>query len=109
MTTLAVEPEPVPLAPDAYGTIRVTGTRVTLETLVAAFDRGDSAEEIREQFPTLALGDIYAVLTYLVRHAGEVREYVAAQGRRAGKARAKIDETDPTDGLRARLMARLTQ
>lgn len=109
MTTLAVDPEPVPLAADAHGTVRVAGTRVTLETLVAAFDRGDSAEEIREQFPTLALGDIYAVLTYLVRHSGEVRAYVAAQDRRAGQARARIDEADPSDGLRARLMARLGQ
>lgn len=48
--TLAVGPEPVPLAEDAHGTVRVGGTRVTLETVVSAFDRGDSPEEIREQF-----------------------------------------------------------
>lgn len=105
--TLAVGPEPVPLETDAYGTVRVGGTRVTLETIVAAFDRGDTPEEIREQFPTLALGDIYAVLTYFVRHAREVHDYVAAQDRRADEVRAKIEAVDPSAGLRTKLMARL--
>lgn len=41
---------------------------MTLETLVAAFDRGDSPEEIHEQYPSVALSDVYAVLTYCLRH-----------------------------------------
>lgn len=107
--TIAVSPEPVPLAADKYGTVRVGGTRVTLETIVAAFDRGDSAEEIREQFPTVSLGDIYAVLTYLVRHPDEVREYMAATERKADEVRARIDAANDSEGLRARLLARLGQ
>lgn len=107
--TIAVSPEPVPLAADKYGTVRVGGTRVTLETIVAAFDRGDSAEEIREQFPTVSLGDIYAVLTYLVRHPDEVREYMAATERKADEVRARIDAANDSEGLRARLLARLDQ
>jgi uncharacterized protein (DUF433 family) len=100
-----------PAAPpvDQVATVRVGGTRVTLETVVAAFDRGDSPEEIREQFPTLALGDIYAVLTYFVRHSHEVRDYVAGQDRRSDRACVRIEAVDPSDGLRSKLMARLRQ
>ena len=107
--TAVVAPEPVPLVADEHGTVRVGGTRVTLETIVAAFDRGDSAEEIREQFPTVGLGDIYAVLTYLVRHPDDVREYMAATDRKADEVRTRIDAVNSSDGLRARLLARLGQ
>lgn len=67
MMQLAVDPEPVPLVRDEHGAWRVGGTRVTLETLVAAVDCGDSAEEIHEQYPSVALGDVYAVLTDCLR------------------------------------------
>lgn len=43
--------EPVPLVVDAQDGWRAAGIRVLLETLVAAFQRGDSPEEIREQYP----------------------------------------------------------
>ena len=70
--TVAQPSEIVPLHTDADGVVRVGGTRVTLETLVAAFDRGSTAEEICEDFPGLELGDVYAVLTYTLRHRSEV-------------------------------------
>ena len=107
--TLAATPEPVPLAEDAHGTVRIGGTRVTLETVVAAFDRGESAEEIREQYPALSLGDIYAVLTYLVRHPRDVAEYIAATEQQAAEVRARLDAAGTNEGLRARLRARLNQ
>lgn len=34
--TIAIAPEPVPVETDADGAVRVGGTRVTLDTLVAA-------------------------------------------------------------------------
>ena len=41
--------ERVPIHTDADGVVRVAGTRVTLDTIVAAFDAGAAAEEIAEQ------------------------------------------------------------
>jgi uncharacterized protein (DUF433 family) len=41
--------ERVPIHTDIDGMIRVGGTRVTLDTLVAAFDAGATAEEIAQQ------------------------------------------------------------
>ena len=51
--SLMVMPEPVPLAADRDGVMRVGGTRVTLDTVVAAFREGATAEEITQQYPSL--------------------------------------------------------
>ena len=64
--------DPVPLESEADGVVRVKGTRVTLDTVVAAFAEGATAEEIAPQYPTLALSDIYAVLSYNLRRREEV-------------------------------------
>ena len=104
--SLAVEPEPVPLVEDEHGAWRVGGTRVTLKTVVAAFDRGDTAEEIHEQYPTVALGDVYAVLTYFVRHRELVQSYLDERTRLGVEVQARAESEFPPDGLRARLLAR---
>lgn len=106
MMSIAVEPEPVPLAMDEHGTFRVSGTRVTLETLIAAFDRGDTPEEIHEQYPSVALGDINAVLTYSVRHRATVQDYLGEREHAGARVRARVEDAFPPDGLRARLLAR---
>lgn len=59
---LQVPPERVPIQTDADGVIRVGGTRVTLDTVIAAFDAGATAEEIAQQYPSVALADIYLVI-----------------------------------------------
>lgn len=105
--SLAVDPEPVPLTKDAHGVWRIGDTRVTLETLVAAFDRGDSPEEIHEQYPSVALGDVYAVLTYYVRHRGLVRTYLDERDRAAAEVQARVEQGSPPEGLRAKLLARI--
>ena len=44
--TLEISSRPVPLSLDGDGVARIGGTRVTLETVVDAFNRGATAEEI---------------------------------------------------------------
>ena len=84
----------------------VTGTRVPLDTLVAAFERGDSPETIHESYSTVSLGDIYAVLTYCVRHREDVNTYLAARTRQRAEIQAEVEARFPPEGLRARLLAR---
>jgi uncharacterized protein (DUF433 family) len=109
MTAAAIEPEFVPLTRDGAGRLVVVGTRVPLDTLVAAFQRGESPEEIHEGFPTVSLGDIYAVLTYCVRHRDEVNVYLAERRTRRAQVQADVEARFPPDGLRAKLLARLAQ
>jgi uncharacterized protein (DUF433 family) len=50
--------DPIPIRVDAEGVLRVGPTRVTLDSVVAAFDEGGTAEEIVQQYPALALPDV---------------------------------------------------
>lgn len=54
--------ERVPIHTDAEGVVRVAGTRVTLETIVAAFEDGATAEAIALQYPSVPLADVYALI-----------------------------------------------
>ncbi|GIL11330.1 MAG: hypothetical protein BroJett038_00500 [Chloroflexota bacterium] len=49
----------VPLQTDESGTIRVGGTRVLLDLVIFAFRQGATPETIVEQYPSLALADVY--------------------------------------------------
>ena len=107
MAAVAFEPEPVPLTRDQAGRLMVIDTRVPLDTLVAAFERGDSPESIHESYPAVKLGDIYAVLTYCVRHRVEVDAYLTDRAEHRAELRAEIETRVPPEGLRAKLLARL--
>lgn len=68
--------EPVPLVACSDGVMRVGGTRVTLDTILSAFSKGATAEEIVQQYPSVALADVYQVIAYYLRHASEVNAYL---------------------------------
>ena len=99
--------EPVPLKTDDHGIIHVGGTRVTLDTLIAAYREGASAEAIAEQYPPLPLGDIYSSLGYYLRHRAEIDAYLAKGEAESTLAR---EESKQRHGewpdLRQRLLAR---
>ena len=98
--------EPLPLATDADGAVRVGGTRVTLDTLVEAFHEGLTAEEMAQQYPSVALADIYAVIGYYLRRRAEVEAYLEERRRKAREVREwNQARTDPR-GIRERLLAR---
>lgn len=99
--------EPIPLSTDADGVIRIAGTRVTLDTVIDTFMTGASPEEIAQDFPVLRLDDIYAVITYYLRHRAEVETYLRERRGRADAIRREIETRSPQTGLRDRLLARL--
>ena len=108
MTLSSVE-TPVPLRTDAHGTVRVGGTRVTLDTVVGAFLQGATAEDIVRKYPTLNLADVYAVLSYYLRRRAEVDAYLREQEQEAAAIRGRIeaDSNHNQDDIRARLLARI--
>jgi uncharacterized protein (DUF433 family) len=68
--------ERVPIHTDADGVVRVARTRVTLDTIVGAFESGATAEEIAQQYSSVPLVDVYSVITYYLRHKPEVDTYL---------------------------------
>ena len=85
---------------------RVAGTRVTLDTIVAAFDAGATAEEIAQQYSSVPLVDVYSVITYYLRHQPEVSVYLKTREERAELVRNEVERRFPSAGLRERLLAR---
>ena len=98
--------ERVPIHTDADGVIRVAGTRVTLDTIVGAFDIGATAEEIAQQYSSVSLADVYSVITYYLRHKSEVCTYLKQRGEQAARIREEVERRFPSAGLRERLLAR---
>jgi uncharacterized protein (DUF433 family) len=104
--TPTITTEPIPLEADAGGTVRVRGTRVTLDTIVESFLAGASAEDVADRFPTVALADAYAVILYYLRHRPEVDAYLAERGRAADAIRQRSEAGTDRAQLRQRLLAR---
>jgi uncharacterized protein (DUF433 family) len=102
----AFEAKPAPLSRDADGTIRVSGTRVSLETLVFAFDTGATAEEIVQQYPSLELSATYAVISYVLDNRADVDAYVSKRREDASALQGQIEGHSPPGGIRSRLLAR---
>jgi hypothetical protein len=50
--SLAIAPKHLPWSEDAVGVVRVGRTRVTLQTVVEAFNDGCAAEEMAAQYPS---------------------------------------------------------
>jgi uncharacterized protein (DUF433 family) len=100
--------ETLPLATDADGVVRVGHTRVTLDTIVMAFTEGATAEEIAQQYPSLQLADIYAVIAYYLRHRSTVEAYLRQRTQQAEHVRSHNESRFDPSGVRDRLLARRT-
>ena len=103
---LEIGVETVPLRMDAEGVVRVGATRVTLDTLVAAFKDGGTAEEIVSQYPTIQLANVYSVIAYYLRRRDEVEEYLRQRLNRANAVRDLNESRFDPKGIRDRLLAR---
>ncbi len=99
---LQVNSEKIPLAADENGVLRVSGTRVPLDAVVDMFDEGASPEGIVEQFDALMLDDVYAVITYYLRHHDDVQAHLAEEDRKSEEARKQFEAQYSNRSLRER-------
>src|SRR5690554_6409394 len=104
--SLTVAAEPVPLTTDEHGVVRVAGTRVTLYTIISAYRRGETPETLAEQYPSIPLADLYAVISYYLRYQEDVDAYLAEQVANADRIRAEIEAQLDPEEMRKRLEAR---
>lgn len=80
----------------------IVGTRVSLDSIVHAFRRGESPETIRQNFELLRLEEVYGAIAYYLANQAEIDAYLVRQNEKwtDGKRNA---EPLPA-GLRERLM-----
>ncbi len=103
---LEVAAEKAPLVTDRDGVVRVGQTRVTLDTVVAAFREGATSEEITQQYPTLQLREVYAVIAYYLSHQGAVDAYLHERERLGAQVRQENERRFDPHGVRERLLSR---
>lgn len=99
---LSITKETIPLKMDTGGSLRVGGTRVTFDTVVAAFKEGATAEEIMQQYPSLKLADIYFAIGYYLRRREEVEAYLSEREAEADTARRRYASPVDLQELRDR-------
>jgi len=105
-TTLQIQPMPLPLKLDKTGVARVGGTRVTLDTIVRAFIRGATAEEIAQQYPSLALSDVYVTISYYLQNREDVEKYLEKRQKHAQAVKRENQKRFDQSGIREKLLAR---
>jgi uncharacterized protein (DUF433 family) len=96
----------VPLRTDEHGVIRVSGTRVTLESVISVYKQDRSAEVIHEAFDVIPLADAYAVIAYYLSHTQEVDAYMKHAEEEGERIRAKWEKEYPPKVTFAELKAR---
>src|SRR5215831_14959251 len=83
------------------GFFYVTGTRVSLDSLVYLLRAGASPESIRDEFEVLTLEEVFGALAFYLAHQHEVDAYLARQQERWAEIEGSAGPLEP--GLRKRL------
>src|SRR5207253_2849875 len=96
----------IPLSMDQSGVLRVGDTRVSLDSVIYAFQDGATPEEIVQQFTTLDLADVYSVIGYYLQNTAEVEEYLQRRTAERADLRKEIEARFDPSGISDRLLAR---
>lgn len=109
MTTVDFKPLAitVPLREEPPGVFRVGQSRVLLELVIRAFQRGATPEAIVQSYDTLSLPDVYAVVSYYLANPAPFEEYLRERDEAAAETRRQIEAAQPRrENLREVLLAR---
>ncbi len=74
---------------------RLTGMRVSLDSIVFAFWHGQTAESIAQSFPVLALEQVYGALTFYLANKSAVDAYLEEAEAEFAVLREAAREQDP--------------
>ncbi|RPH80533.1 MAG: DUF433 domain-containing protein [Nitrospiraceae bacterium] len=106
MTLNEHRPDLLALTPE--GSIRITGTRIAIESIIQSFRDGATSEEICQDFPALSLAQVYDVLAFYLTYQAEVESYLRQQIQDTAVIRQKLQTQHAAflSNLRQRLATR---
>jgi uncharacterized protein (DUF433 family) len=84
------------------GNYYVAGTRISLDSIVHAFRRGESPETICQEFELLRLEEVYGAIAYYLANQTNIDAYLVGQNEKWAEGRRNAEPL-PAD-LRERLM-----
>src|SRR5947209_1162049 len=77
------------------GIAYVTGSRVPVESIASVWRTGLSVEEIRENYPTLTLAEVYGAITYYLDHQETIDQNLSDNQAEFDRLRAAAQAADP--------------
>lgn len=72
----------------------ITGKRISLDSIIYAFRRGQSPESIQRSFPLLKLEEIYGAITFYLANQTEIDEYLIKEETEFNEMRKKSKGND---------------
>jgi uncharacterized protein (DUF433 family) len=79
-----------------HGGYYISGTRISLDSIVYAFNRGDSPERILEQFPLLdRLAGVYGAVAFYLDNQAEIDQYLEETEREFEASGIPMAEANP--------------
>jgi uncharacterized protein (DUF433 family) len=73
----------------------ISGTRVSLDSIVYAFLNGQTAETIAQSLPSLTLEQVYGAITYYLAHRAEIDRYLRQSEEVYAAQRETARQADP--------------
>jgi len=73
----------------------VSGSRISLASIVYAFLNGQTAESIAQSFPTLGLEQVYGAITYYLAYRSEIDAHLRETDKAYEAQRAAERAADP--------------
>jgi uncharacterized protein (DUF433 family) len=73
------------------GRIRIDGTRITVHRIATLYRQGQTAEEIAQCYPHLALSQIYAALAYFHANRHEIEAELATDDAEYDELKQRTD------------------
>jgi len=87
------QPVALPLWEDPPGVYRIGKSRVLLELVIRAYQRGESPEAIVRSYRTLKLADVYAVISRYLADPDPFDAYLRECDERAQAVREEIESS----------------
>lgn len=103
---VVVSTSEIKLTETEAGVLRVGDSRVSLDTVIIAFNQGATPEQIVEDYDSLELGEVYAVISYYLQNREEVEKYLAKRKVEREILRRQIESRANPQNIRERLLAR---
>ena len=74
----------------------VAGTRISLDSIVYAFNRGESPERILEEFPLLDKGSrVYGAIAFYLDHKPDIDKYLEETEREFEGSAIPLEQANP--------------
>ncbi|MDQ3132892.1 MAG: DUF433 domain-containing protein [Acidobacteriota bacterium] len=96
----------VKLTKTEAGVLRIGDSRVSLDTVIIAFGQGTTPEQIVEDYDSLELAEVYAVISYYLKNRDEVETYLARRKVERETLRRQIESRSNPKGIREKLLSR---